>query len=556
MKSPVVKRSIVVAGHKTSVSLEEAFWNSMKEISASRDMTLSDLVSEIDQGRKQGNLSSAIRLYVLDYYRSRASGASMTSTEAPLARCGADAALSSVIPGVMREDASCDSNQLPRLERNASLCLRALLRMRLGDEAELSLKRRRRRRRCWLGTMLSGAPWRCGGRALPGGGRTSIGGGNGGAAAGGETSGASTRGEIGGGGRRRLAPAGRRCRLRAAAADSAADCCARSRRAAWSRDRSRAGRARTTAQRHRCVRSGLSGEPNSSTQNFRAAETRGIGRRRRQRRTHVDLVGGDVVAAGEVQPRALARQRRVADAHLSVADRERNLRRRAPSSAPAASAGPTAAASFASSRAIPASLARVAASNARGSRPAMRACSIVTDPLPLRLPISDAALRPCPLTEVRADTRPAGIARPRCFSAAPSTPSSCTRPVSATPSGDLRADRSACSFPPPSPADEAFEHQRLSVIAQHAVEGTKLAARHRAAQRGELDTPAPAAEQTAIERLGAVVAGRADRNQQRRRHVEHVGADAAVDADLVAERKAEPAAHTRAADACRRGCRR
>ncbi len=72
MKSPVVKRSIVVAGHKTSVSLEEAFWLSMKEISASRDMTLSDLVSEIDKGRNQGNLSSAIRLFVLDYFRSRA----------------------------------------------------------------------------------------------------------------------------------------------------------------------------------------------------------------------------------------------------------------------------------------------------------------------------------------------------------------------------------------------------------------------------------------------------------------------------------------------------
>jgi len=72
MKSPVVKRSIVVAGHKTSVSLEEAFWISMKEISASRDMTLSDMVSEIDKGRAQGNLSSAIRLFVLDYYRSRA----------------------------------------------------------------------------------------------------------------------------------------------------------------------------------------------------------------------------------------------------------------------------------------------------------------------------------------------------------------------------------------------------------------------------------------------------------------------------------------------------
>ncbi len=72
MKSPVVKRSIVVAGHKTSVSLEEAFWNGMKEISSLRDMTLSELVAEIDSNRQQGNLSSAIRLFVLDYFRSRA----------------------------------------------------------------------------------------------------------------------------------------------------------------------------------------------------------------------------------------------------------------------------------------------------------------------------------------------------------------------------------------------------------------------------------------------------------------------------------------------------
>ena len=54
MKSPVVKRSIVVAGHKTSVSLEEAFWNGMKEISGLRDMTLSELVGEIDGNRQQG----------------------------------------------------------------------------------------------------------------------------------------------------------------------------------------------------------------------------------------------------------------------------------------------------------------------------------------------------------------------------------------------------------------------------------------------------------------------------------------------------------------------
>ena len=57
MKSPVVKRSIVVAGHKTSVSLEEAFWNGMKEISGLRNMTLSELVGEIDSNRQQGNRS-------------------------------------------------------------------------------------------------------------------------------------------------------------------------------------------------------------------------------------------------------------------------------------------------------------------------------------------------------------------------------------------------------------------------------------------------------------------------------------------------------------------
>ncbi len=69
MKSPVVKRSIVIAGHKTSVSLEDAFWKGLKEIATGRDMTLSDLVAAIDTERRHGNLSSAIRLYVLDHYR-------------------------------------------------------------------------------------------------------------------------------------------------------------------------------------------------------------------------------------------------------------------------------------------------------------------------------------------------------------------------------------------------------------------------------------------------------------------------------------------------------
>ena len=71
MKSPVVKRSIVIAGHKTSVSLEDAFWKGLKEIAGGRDMTLSDLVSTIDSDRRHGNLSSAIRLFVLNFYRNQ-----------------------------------------------------------------------------------------------------------------------------------------------------------------------------------------------------------------------------------------------------------------------------------------------------------------------------------------------------------------------------------------------------------------------------------------------------------------------------------------------------
>ena len=69
MKSPVIKRSIVIAGHKTSVSLEDAFWKGLKEIADDRSLTLSDLVSTIDTDRRHGNLSSAIRLFVLDHYR-------------------------------------------------------------------------------------------------------------------------------------------------------------------------------------------------------------------------------------------------------------------------------------------------------------------------------------------------------------------------------------------------------------------------------------------------------------------------------------------------------
>ncbi len=74
MKSLVVKRSIVIAGHKTSVSLEEPFWLGLKEIARHQQMTLSSMVGDIDTRRRQGNLSSAIRLFVLDSIRTRVSG--------------------------------------------------------------------------------------------------------------------------------------------------------------------------------------------------------------------------------------------------------------------------------------------------------------------------------------------------------------------------------------------------------------------------------------------------------------------------------------------------
>jgi predicted DNA-binding ribbon-helix-helix protein len=74
MQTVIIKRSIVIAGHKTSVSLEDAFWNSLKDIGRSSDLTLSELVSDIDTRRLNGNLSSAIRLFVLGHYRGNPTG--------------------------------------------------------------------------------------------------------------------------------------------------------------------------------------------------------------------------------------------------------------------------------------------------------------------------------------------------------------------------------------------------------------------------------------------------------------------------------------------------
>jgi predicted DNA-binding ribbon-helix-helix protein len=73
MKSLVGKRSVVIAGRKTSISLEDPFWNALKEIAGVRDLTMSGLVTTIDSDREHSNLSSAIRLFVLGAYRDQIS---------------------------------------------------------------------------------------------------------------------------------------------------------------------------------------------------------------------------------------------------------------------------------------------------------------------------------------------------------------------------------------------------------------------------------------------------------------------------------------------------
>jgi predicted DNA-binding ribbon-helix-helix protein len=75
MKSMIAKRSIMINNHKTSVSLEDEFWSALKEIALQRNQRLSALIARIDSERTTGNLSSALRLFVLDQYRSGAGGA-------------------------------------------------------------------------------------------------------------------------------------------------------------------------------------------------------------------------------------------------------------------------------------------------------------------------------------------------------------------------------------------------------------------------------------------------------------------------------------------------
>jgi predicted DNA-binding ribbon-helix-helix protein len=74
MKSAIAKRSVVLAGHKTSVSLETEFWQALRDIADRQSVNVSKLVQRIDGDRGDGNLSSAVRVFVLDHFRTLVAG--------------------------------------------------------------------------------------------------------------------------------------------------------------------------------------------------------------------------------------------------------------------------------------------------------------------------------------------------------------------------------------------------------------------------------------------------------------------------------------------------
>ena len=61
----LAKHSLVIAGHRTSISLERAFWDALRKISSERQMSIASLVASIDAERGNANLSSALRVFVL-----------------------------------------------------------------------------------------------------------------------------------------------------------------------------------------------------------------------------------------------------------------------------------------------------------------------------------------------------------------------------------------------------------------------------------------------------------------------------------------------------------
>jgi predicted DNA-binding ribbon-helix-helix protein len=75
MKSAIVKRSVVISGQKTSVSLEDSFWSALKDVAREQKVPLCELITGIAAKRSPGNLSSALRLFVLNHFRELAARA-------------------------------------------------------------------------------------------------------------------------------------------------------------------------------------------------------------------------------------------------------------------------------------------------------------------------------------------------------------------------------------------------------------------------------------------------------------------------------------------------
>jgi len=86
--SPVLKRSVRLAGNKTSISLENQFWNCLREIARSENIAVDTLIERIDIDRTGHNLSSAVRLFVLDYFRMRTNHETFASTDLTAGRTG------------------------------------------------------------------------------------------------------------------------------------------------------------------------------------------------------------------------------------------------------------------------------------------------------------------------------------------------------------------------------------------------------------------------------------------------------------------------------------
>ncbi len=86
MKSAIIKRSVVINGHKTSVSLEQPFWNIVREIAHTEQTTVSVLLRQIDNARQHANLSSAVRIFVLEHVRAQLAARVMPMPKADFAR--------------------------------------------------------------------------------------------------------------------------------------------------------------------------------------------------------------------------------------------------------------------------------------------------------------------------------------------------------------------------------------------------------------------------------------------------------------------------------------